>query len=91
MQNLNCRYTERVIIPGNGISTGDLDGATADGKRVKLRFIGTWNNEEGRFDDELDGICLQFWGVPFMTMRSIWISRLGRVSDFWHIVEMKTV
>lgn len=88
MQRIDCRFAERVIVPSNGINATDKEVSTSDGQKVKLKFIGTWNNEEGRFNDELDDICLRFWGVPFITMRSIWVSRLGRVSDFWHIVEM---
>lgn len=88
MQRIDCRFSDKIMIPSNGIIASEPTASTADGVKVKVKFCGTWNNENGRYDDELDDVCLRLWGVPFLTMRSIWISRLGSVSNYWHYIQL---
>ena len=85
---LNCRYAERVILPHNALYKGAEMYDTADGVKVKLKFIGTWNNKDGLFDEELDKVCQDVLGVPFKTIKSIWIARLGYLDDYWHYVKL---
>lgn len=87
---LQCRFNEKVLIPSNGIERpGRYE--TADGVTVDVKFLGTWNNCEGDFTDELDAICLDEFGAPFMTINSIWLSRLGFISGYWHLVKLAKV
>ncbi len=85
---LNCRYAERVMLPHNAIGAGVSEYETADGVNVRLKFIGTWNNKDGLFDEELNKICDDAFGVAFDSIKSIWIARLGMVDDYWHLVKL---
>lgn len=61
---------------------------TLDNVRCHLEFHSTCNNQDGMFDDRLDQECLRLYGCHFDTIKSIWISRLGRLDDYWHTVRM---
>lgn len=61
---------------------------TADGSVHKCTFIGTWNNSGGIYEDELDGVCQRKYGVPFVSIRSVWIGRLGKIDDYWHLIKL---
>lgn len=61
---------------------------TSDGINVSVKFISTWNNKDGQYDEQLDGICNREYGAPFATIRSIWIGRLGKVDEYWHLIKL---
>lgn len=87
MIGLMCKYAGEVLIPENGIGNGE-EFRTSDGVDVRVRYISTWNNKDGAYDEELDDLCQRKWGVTFSSIRSVWFARLGRVGDFWHLVKM---
>ncbi len=60
---------------------------TLDGKRMRPRFVAAWNNKGGVYDGELDSVCQQRFGFPFVNIRSMWNSRLGFVDYYWFLVE----
>lgn len=78
------------MLPHNAIRAGVSEYDTADGVKVRMKFIGTWNNKDGLFDEELDKVCQDVLGVPFETIKSIWIARLGYLDDYWHYVKLMT-
>lgn len=86
MQKIKCNYTEYLLVPANGVEFGDVE--TADGVKCHLEFQATWHNADGRFDDELESVCQKYYNFPFSSIRSIWISRLGRVDDYWHLIKL---
>jgi hypothetical protein len=90
MTTLKCKYAEEILIPDNGIFR-DSEYKTADGQRVSVQFITTWNNRDGSFDNELDEICQRKWGIAFRAMKSVWISRLGTIGDYWHLIKLTKV
>lgn len=83
---IQSKFVERLLGPANGIVFGEVE--TADGIMCGTEFLATWNNADGMFDDELDGICQREYGCSFKTIKSIWIGRLGCVSDYWHLVKL---
>ena len=62
---------------------------TMDGYECKARFNSSWKNENGIFDDSLDFVCRKNWGVPYATVKSMWIARLGTVDEFWYILRLE--
>lgn len=74
-------------MPSNAASDDILE--TTDGVKCRLKYISTMNNERGDYNDLLDDFCQDLYGFPFSSIRSIWIARLGSVSDFWNLVEME--
>lgn len=61
----------------------------AGGEVVTLRWLSTWNNTDGKYDKELDGLCRELYGMDFESVRAVWKRRLGgRLEDWWHKVEM---
>lgn len=68
--------------------TGDKEFLTKDDVPVKPQFLITWNNRDGKYDNELDSISQSHFSVPFSALRSVWISRLGRVDDYWHFIKL---
>lgn len=89
MQKIQSKYTERLVMPSNAASEDILE--TTDGVKCRLKYISTMNNERGDYNDLLDDFCQEFYGCPFSSIRSIWIARLGSVSDFWNLVEMEKI
>lgn len=89
MQNIQSKYTERLVMPSNAASEDIVE--TLDGVKCRLKYISTMNNERGDYNDLLDDFCQELYGCPFSSIRSIWIARLGSVSDFWNLVEMEKI
>lgn len=83
---INSKFVEKLVVPDNGIARGIVE--TTDGFRCRAEFRTTWNNADGFFDDELENVCQSEYGCPFGAIRSIWIGRLGNVSDIWHLVKL---
>lgn len=90
MQKIQSKYTEYLLAPANAIGSDDVV-VTTDGVKCKLVYQSTWNNEGGRFDDRLEDVCQTYYGCPFQTIRSIWISRVGILSEYWHLIKMEKV
>lgn len=86
MYRINCKYTELLLAPANAIGGNLVE--TEDGVKCRLVFQSTMNNVDGAFDGRLDEICNEQYGCPFQTIKSIWISRLGSLSEYWHLVKM---
>lgn len=83
---IKAKFAEKLLAPENGIVFGEVE--TADGIMCRTEFQATWNNADGLFDDELDGICQREYKCSFQSIKSIWIGRLGYVSDYWHLVRL---
>lgn len=83
---INCKFAEYVLAPANAIPPGDVE--TKDGIACKVKFLTTWNNTDKRYDEELEKVCQERYGCSFSTIRSVWISRLGRVNDIWHLIRL---
>lgn len=91
MEKIQCKFVERILIPSNGIGQPGRY-STIDGVTVDAKFLGTWNNSDGAFTDELDDICIRLLDAPFSTVYSLWFSRLGgAISGFWHLVKLDKV
>lgn len=83
---IKAKFAERLLVPENGIGRGEIE--TADGVRCQAEFQTTWNNAGGFFDDELEALCQREYGCSFQTIKSIWIGRIGVLSDYWHLVKL---
>ena len=55
----------------------------------KPEFQTTWNNKGGAFEEELEQVSMVRFGVPFQSIRSIWIGRLGHIDDYWHLIKLE--
>lgn len=86
MQKINAKFADKLLVPANGICRGEVE--TADGVMCRTEFQATWNNTGGMFDDELDSICQREYKCSFQAIKSIWIGRLGQLSDYWHLVKL---
>lgn len=83
---IRAKFAEKLLVPANGIEFGEVE--TSDGIKCRTEFQATWNNADGMFDDELENICQREYGCSFQAIKSIWISRLTKVSDYWHLVKL---
>ena len=83
---IKAKFAERLLVPANGIVFGEVE--TADGIMCRTEFQATWNIAGGLFDEELEAVCQREYKCSFQTIRSIWISRLGYASDYWHLVRL---
>lgn len=93
MNVLPSNFADVVLIPADSIQIcppGEVY-ETRDGERVKVKFLSTWNNVDGRYDNELNMICNKRWGIDFAYLRSMWISRLSKVDDFWHLIKLEKI
>lgn len=94
---IEAKYAPIVLMPANAIersffggvsSQREYDFITADGKSCKARFLSAWRNEGGRYDERLDLVCTRNWRTPFESLKSLWIARLGTVSDCWYLINL---
>lgn len=59
------------------------------GEVVTFRFLGTWDNRDGRYDKKFDKECQKLYNIDFDSFRNVWKRRLGALSGYWHKVEME--
>lgn len=90
MYKIFAKYAPFILVPNNAIDTSCLQVETQDGIVAGTKFVSTWNNCDGRYSDELNDVCKEKFGVPFTFIRSVWYSRLGEVSDIWHLIKLET-
>lgn len=86
VRRIKAKFAEKLLAPDNGIRRGEVE--TSDGIRCRVEFQTTWNNADGMFDDELECVCQREYKCSFQTIKSIWISRIGILSDYWHLVKL---
>ena len=89
MQKIQSKYTEMLVIPSNAAKDDIVE--TTDGVKCRLKYISTMKNDDGAYNDYLDDLCDTLYKCPFATIRSIWIARLGSVSDYWSLVKMEKI
>lgn len=93
---LNSKSSERVFCPANAIEERFYardchilpELVTNDGIVHRCEFLGTWNNRGGMYEDEFENICQREYGMSFLSIRSMWIGRLGHVDEFWHLIKL---
>lgn len=86
-RKIKSKFTEMLLAPANVLGN-DTEYETLDGIICRLEYDTVWNNSDGRYDEELDGICQKYYSCRFSHIRSIWFSRLGDVAEIWHLVKM---
>ena len=64
---------------------------SSDGIVHRCTFVGTWNNAGGIYEDEFENICQSRYGMPFVSIRSMWIGRIGRIDDYWHLIKLEKI
>lgn len=62
---------------------------TIDGTYIHIKWIEGLYNRNGEMDEELDSFCQQNYSMPFHIVKSVWISKVDRLSGYWHIIEME--
>ena len=87
------RYWDDVSASGrNGVTVMDILASngftTADGKFVRIRFIGTFN---GLCEEDLDFHCRRLFGMGFRSVRSVWESRFLKMEGYWHHIAMEEI
>lgn len=95
---IQSKFVEHVLFPSNAVDKSFFDGTvkdatfeTTDGFRVRAEFLNAIKNSDGENDVCLDDICLTMFSMPFNFIRSMWISRLGMVDEFWYLVKLNKV
>lgn len=90
MKKLLLRYSEKALFPAQ-LTAGDPIGTCYllyGGEEVRFKYIMGCNDNDGRYDEELDKLCGELYGMGFRAIRNVWESRIGRLSGYWHYVEM---
>ena len=96
---IESKFADVILLPSNAIESDFWTSEkgvkatfiTSDDVICKARWLCTWRNFEGSYDDLLDSICTARWNAPFVTIRSLWLSRLGKVDEFWHLIKLERI
>ena len=93
MTRIHCKFADVVLVPDNGIDDIILADKveTIDGVKCKTEFMKTWNNSDGRYDEDLDFACNMHWNVSFDRLKSMWYARLGKVGDVWNLIKLTKI
>lgn len=89
---IKARFADKILAPDLALPRLAPEGValmTSDGVACVAHFLSTWDNTDGRYDEELDGLCQRQWGVPFQVIRSVWIGRINNIGSLWHYIELK--
>jgi hypothetical protein len=63
----------------------------ATGEVVKIHWCGTFNNERGWSEKDLENMSQRLYNWTFARVRSNWIARLGKVEDWWDLIKLYKV
>lgn len=63
----------------------------SNGVVVKAHWCGTFNNEKGWCEKDLERHSQRLYGWTFSRVRSHWIARLGKVEDWWDRIKLYKV
>ena len=93
---INAKSAEYILCPANAIADAfykrNPDNPyrlkTVDGAEHIATFVCTWCNRDCTYDEELEATCQKYYGMTFEGIRSMWIGRLGRVDDYWHLIKL---
>lgn len=92
MKRLDIKYSDRALLPMS-LTAGDSvyeDYSLVDGKVVRLRYIMGCINKDGQYNEMLDSLSKELYGISFSRVKSIWASRMRGVPlTNWYLVEMK--
>lgn len=90
MRKIDCKFADVLIVPHNAVNPSAIDCLyeTRDGVVCRLAFESGVNNEGGQFDDFMERKCKELYGCGFSSIKSLWLGRLGRLDDYWHLVKM---
>lgn len=98
---IQAKYAPDVFFPSNAVDerfwkrdwnvNADIRFETLDGKICIPKFISTTNNRDGWADERFDDFCKRKFDIPFCNLRSMWISRLGKIDYYWHWVQLTIV
>lgn len=92
MNRIHCKFNDDALVPIEaieGITPGEF--VTDDGKECRAEFISGWNNQDGRYDEQLDHICRSKWEMPFSAIRSRWIAQYGTLEGYWYYLKLMPV
>ena len=88
------KYRKETLIPDEivkGVKPRDKQYTLITGETVTIEYRRTCDNRGGAYTADLEKTCQEYFGLPFSYVRSCWISRLGKVSDYWHWVRLTKV
>ena len=93
---IQAKSAEYILCPANAIEDDFYKRKdhspfllqTVDGVKHSVVFLCTWFNRGTMYDDELEATCQRYYGMTFEGIRSMWIGRLGRVDDYWHLIKL---
>lgn len=95
---LAAKFADFILCPKNALDAEvfkqgerEFRVTTKDGRECVASFEAVWDNTDGLFDEDLEGYCQYSWGLAFRSIRSVWISRLGSVSDMWYLLRLRSV
>lgn len=63
----------------------------ATGEVVRMQLCGTFNNEDGRCDKDLNLLSQRLYNWDLSRVKSNWIARLGEVDNKWDWVKLYKV
>lgn len=88
---VKARFAGRILIPDKALPRCAKEGeklVSSDNVCCMAHFLSTWDNSDGRYDDELEGLCQRQWGLSFAAIRSVWIGRIDNIGTVWHYIEL---
>lgn len=88
MKQIQCKFVSRVVVPANALKPEEYEYQTSDGIICRISYEIGWKIEDEWFLEELEDICQKIHGCSFETIKSLWFSRLGRLSDWWYVIKL---
>lgn len=93
---IQAKFAPDIFFPSNALEERfwersgyeNVRFTTLDDKNCIPQFISTTNNRDGEYDSNFDDFCQRMFGLPFVNIKSMWISRLGKVDYYWHWVKL---
>lgn len=88
----NVKYKEEHLLPCE-VTQGRMNRLLkcVGGEVVRVEWLGTFRNERGESQEQLEWIAQNLYGWTFERVQSQWIARLCKVEGFWDKIRLRKV
>lgn len=94
--SIRAKFSEWILCPHEAIDRRFFSESgkflmTEDGIVANPKFTASFDNSDGSYDEILEFYSMDRFGIPFSSIKSLWIARIGTFSSCWHLIKLERI